>query len=107
MSLDPIRTLHLILGGEVIVATGQNTRTSLDVGVNWAPFPDGTLQFIFASNETLRELEFGSEKNTLGAVRWNVSRRSFIDVSFQRTRSETAFQTTQSRIVSATVRFFL
>ncbi len=107
LAVDPIRTLHLVLGGEVIAATGQATRTTLDIGTSWSPFPDGTLQFIFAYNEALRALEFGKDRNTLGAVRWNVSRQSYVDVSFQRTRSATTFQTTESRIITARVRFFL
>jgi hypothetical protein len=106
ISVDPIRTLHVVLGEEVIVTTGQQTRRTHDVNVNWAPFPDGMLQIIFAYNEALRALEFGRDRSTLGAVRWNVSRRSYIDLSFQRTRSEFVFQKTESRIVSISVRLF-
>ena len=106
VAVDPLRTLHLVLGEEVIMVTGQATRTTHDVGVNWAPFPDGTLQIIFAYNEALRALEFGRDRSTLGAVRWNLSRKSFVDVSFQRTRSEFVFQKTASRIFSINVRLF-
>ncbi len=105
-AVDPVRTLHVLLGEEVIVLTGEQTRTTTDIGVNWSPFPDGTLQFIFASTDALRQLEFGNDRSTLGAVRWNISRRSFVDVSYQRTISEFVFQTTESRIFSVTVRFF-
>lgn len=104
--VDPVRTLHLVLGGEVIAVSGQRTRTTLDIGANWAPFPDGKLQLIFASNDALRALEFGRERSTLGAVRWNISRRSYVDVSYQRTRSEFIVQTTESRVFSVTVRMF-
>jgi hypothetical protein len=107
VAVDPIPTFHLVVGGEVIVATGQATRTTLDINASWAPFPDGTLQFVFASNEALRALEFGTERNTLGAVRWNLSRQSYIDVSYQRTRSEFVNLRTESRILSARVRLFL
>jgi hypothetical protein len=107
LAIDPIRTLHLVLGGEVIALTGKDTRTTLNIGTSWAPFPDGTLQFIFAYNEAVRALEFGKDRNTLGAVRWNVSRKSYVDVSFQRTRNANVSQTTESRILTARVRFFL
>ncbi len=106
VAVDPISTLHLVLGEEVLVLTGQRTRTTLDVSANWSPFPDGTLQFIFASNDYVRDIEFGNDRSTLGAVRWNWSRRSFIDVSYQRTRSEFVFQTTESKIFNTTVRLF-
>lgn len=107
VAVDPFPTLHLLLGGEMIAATGQATRTTLDINASWAPFPDGTLQIVFASNEALRAIEFGRDRSTLGAVRWNVSRQSYIDVSYQRTRSEILNLKTESRILSARVRLFL
>lgn len=107
VAVDPIPTLHVVVGGEVITATGQTTRKTLDVSASWAPFPDGTLQFVFASNEARRALEFGRDRSTLGAVRWNLSRQSYVDVSYQRTRSELVNLKTESKILSARVRLFL
>jgi hypothetical protein len=107
VSVDPVPTLHLVVGGEAISATGQTTRTTLDISASWAPFPDGTLQFIFASNEAVRALEFGRERSTLGAVRWNLSRQSYVDVSYQRTRTEFVDLKTEAAILSARVRLFL
>ncbi len=107
VAFDPIPTLHLVVGGEAITATGQATRTTLDISGSWTPFPDGTLQFVFASNEAIRALEFGTERSTLGAVRWNVSRQSYIDVSYQRTRTEFVNLKSESKILSARVRLFL
>lgn len=107
LAVDPFPTLHLVVGGEAITATGQATRTTLDISASWAPFPDGTLQFVFASNGALRALEFGRDRSTLGGVRWNVSRQSYVDVSYQRTRSEFVNLKTESTILSARVRLFL
>ena len=106
LAVDPIRTLHLVLAEEVIAIRDEMTRTTHNIGANWAPFPDGALQFIFAYNEALRAVEFGKERNLLASVRWNVSRRSYIDVSHQRTRSEYAFLTTESTLFSFDVRVF-
>ena len=103
---DPIRTLHLSLGEEVYAYTGQRTRATFTVGANWAPFPDGTLQFIFAYNEAMRPLEFGTERNTQAAVRWNLSQRSYIDVSYQVLRSEFTTQRTQGAVFTTTMRIF-
>lgn len=107
VAVDPVPTLHLVLGEEVVVVTDKPTRTTYDIAANWAPFPDGQLQFIFAHNEALRALEFGNEKSTLGSVRWNFSRRSYVDVTYQRTKSEFAIQTNESRVFSISVRFFV
>ena len=106
VAVDPIRTLHLVLGEDVVAVTGEQTRTTHDIGVNWAPFPDGALQFVFAYDEALRDLEFGQEARTIGAVRWNLSRRSYIDVSYQRTKSEFVLQTIESSVFSVRVRLF-
>ncbi len=107
VAVDPIRTFHLVVGGEMVVATGQTTRSALNVGTSWAPFPDGTLQLVFAHNEALRSLEFGKERSTVGAVRWNMSRQSYIDVSYQRILSQSVLLTTESRIFSVRVRLFV
>ena len=106
VAFDPLRTLHLVLGGEALSVTGQRTRKTLDIGLNWAPLPDGTLQFVFISNESLRPLDLGRESHTVGAVRWNVSRQSYIDVSYQRTKTEYDFQTIETRVFSVGVRLY-
>jgi hypothetical protein len=87
--------------------TDQPTRTTHDIGANWSPFPDGQLQFIFAHNEALRALEFGKERSTVGTVRWNFSRRSYLDATYQRTRSEFVIQTNETRVFSISVRLFV
>jgi hypothetical protein len=107
VAFDPMRTLHLVLGEEAVDITGQNLRSTHNINVNWAPFPDGTLQLMFAHNEELRALEFGSDTSTIGAVRWNLSRRSYLDVSYQKTRSEFTFQTTASSIFAINIRLFV
>jgi hypothetical protein len=107
LSVDPIRTLHLVLGHERIAVTGQNARTTLEVLANWTPFPEGALQFVFAYNEALRPLEFGQDGSTLAVVRWNLSRRSYVDLTYQKTRSEFVFQTTESRVLGLSLRVFV
>jgi hypothetical protein len=106
VAIDPLRTLHLAVGGEVWAVSDTKARTTFSVSANWAPFPDGALQFVFAYNEALRAAVFGSERNTLGGVRWNVTRRSYVDVSYQLVKSELLAQSTEGKILSATVRLF-
>lgn len=107
LAVDPTRTLHLVVGEEVVTVTGQQTMTTLDLSANWSPFPDGALQFMFSYNDALRPLEFGRDKDTLAAVRWNLSRRSYIDVTYQKTRSDFILQTNESRVFSTSLRLFL
>jgi hypothetical protein len=106
VAVDPIRTLHVAVGEEVWVATGQKTRTTFSASANWSPFQDGALQFLFGYNEALRDLVFGTERNTLGGIRWNMTRRSYVDVTYQLLRSESVFVLTEGKILSATVKLF-
>ena len=103
---DPTRTLHIALGEEVWAVSDQKTRTTFSASANWAPFPDGAVQFVFGYNEALRDLIFGTERNTLGGIRWNLTRRSFVDVSYQYLKSESVSYTTKGKIVSATMKLF-
>jgi hypothetical protein len=107
VALDPTRTLHFVVGEEVVRVTGQQTMTTLDLSANWAPFPDGALQLVFAYNDALRPLEFGRDRSTLASVRWNLSRRSYIDVTYQRTKSDFVVQTNETRVFSTSLRLFL
>jgi hypothetical protein len=106
VAFDPTRTLHLAIGEEVWAVSDQKTRTTFSASASWAPFPDGALQFVFAYNEALRDLVFGTERNTLGGIRWNLTRRSYIDVSYQLLKSESVAYTTKGKTLSATVRLF-
>lgn len=106
LAFDPVRTLRLVVSEEVFATTGEQTRTSLDLGVNWVPFPDGTLQFSFATNAALRPLEFGKDRGVVASVRWNLSRRSYVDASYQVARNELVQQRTDSRIFSVRVWLF-
>ena len=105
-AVDPIRTLHFVVSEEVILGNGQKTRTTTDIGLNWAPFPDGSLQLLFAYDESVRALEFGKERSIRPGVRWNFSRRSYLDVTYQRVRSEFTFQRTESKILSSDLKLF-
>jgi hypothetical protein len=104
--LNPLRTLQVSIGEEVYAVTGARTRLTLDAGLNWSPMPDGALQFVIAFNEARRDLEFGSERNALASVRWNLSRRSYVDLSFQRVKSEYVTDRTDGKILSLTMRLF-
>ena len=106
IALDPLPSFHLVLGEELITTPDQPHRTTFNVDVNWTPFPDGALQLIFGRNEQLRSLEFGSFRNTIGTVRWNLSRRSYVDLTYQKTTNEFVFETIDSRVFALTLRLF-
>ena len=107
VAVDPVRTLHLLVGHEVFASSLDETRTAVDIVASWAPFPDGALQIVFAHNEARRSLQIGQDRSTVGSVRWNFTARSYLDVSVQRIRSEFTVLTTESRIFSVNLRLFV
>jgi hypothetical protein len=106
LAFDPVRTLHVVLEEDVLAVTDEKTRATTDIGVNWSPFPDGSLQFIVAYNNALRSLEFGRERDFRTGVRWMITRRSYVDVSYYRTKSEFVQLETESKVFSVDLRLF-
>jgi hypothetical protein len=101
---DPFSTLHVAVSQEAVASEDTNTRVFTNVGVNWAPLPDGALQFFLAYNESLRPLEYGTERNLRPGVRWWITRRSYLDVTYEHARFEAPLQVTETGTVSASLR---
>lgn len=106
IAYDPWRTLRLVLEEEVVAVPDQDTRITTNIGVNWAPFPDGSLQFYVAYDDALRPLEFGTERDVRVGVRWAISRQSYLDVSYQKLHGEFVQLTTDSRIFGVNLKLF-
>lgn len=106
VAYDPVRSLHLVLAAEILAGDIGRTRAFTNVGVNWSPFPDGTLQFFLTYNESLRPLEYGTERNFRPGLRWRFARQSYVDLSYEALRTEFSFQKTETEIVVATLRLF-
>lgn len=106
LSYDPVRTLHVVVAQEIVATDTERTRTFTNFGVNWSPFPDGSLQFFVAYDESLRPLEYGTERRFRPGLRWRFSRQSYLDVLYERLRTEFPIQTEETAIVSANLRLF-
>lgn len=107
LTVDPVRSLHVVLAEELIAIEGERTRNTHNVSLNWAPFPDGSLQFTLAYNEALRPLAFGSERIFRPGVRWIFSRQSYVDVSYQRVENDQIVQRALTKIFSIDLKLFL
>ncbi|MBI5576038.1 MAG: hypothetical protein HY896_06700 [Deltaproteobacteria bacterium] len=84
--LTPVRTIYLFgsyriehrdEGGE------KSDRRIRNYTANWAPFPDGTLHLNFFYNETVRPEDNSRERSVIPSLRWNISSRSYLDISYQ------------------------
>jgi hypothetical protein len=106
LSYNPFRTLFLVARIDLSSVTNQRTLVTQNYGLNWSPFPDGNLQVRFFYNENLTT---GGIKQRIinPGVRWNFTKRSYLDISYQRNTSKSLSLKTDENIVSAQFKFFL
>ena len=83
VSYRPFRTLFVVATIDLSTTTDGKTVVTQNYGFNWSPFPDGALQFRFFYNENLTT---GNVKERIinPGVRWNITKRSYLDLSYQK-----------------------
>ena len=106
LSYNPFRTLNLIAFIQYLNEKGQKDRVLQNYAVNWSPFPDGALQFNIAYNENYRTEDHLVERIFQPNIRYNLSKRSYIDLTYQLIRSRSDIQKIDSNLWSTTVRIF-
>jgi hypothetical protein len=106
LAYNPLRTLYLLASVSRVDQTGQGVRTLQNYGLNWSPFPDGALQFRFSYNENIRPEDNFKQRIITPGVRYNISNRSFFDLSYQYIKTDSASETIDSRIFNAIFKLF-
>jgi hypothetical protein len=106
VNFNPVRTVYLSALVELIAEKGQGTETTQNYSVNWSPFPDGALQFNISYNENLRSEDRLKERIFTPNVRYKLSSRSYIDLTYQMIRSKSKIQETESQVVSSSLKIF-
>jgi len=103
----PFETLYIFTEWEILAAKGQKIQTTQNYGLNWSPFPEGTLQFNFSYNESI--LSENNQKNRLitPSVRWNITSRSYLDLSYQYIHTSSKLEKSDSNGFSANLKIFL
>ncbi len=106
LNYNPFRTLYFLAFIQVIAEKGEDIQTIQNYSVNWSPFPDGALQFNFTYNENLRSEDKAKERNFIPNLRWNITKRSYIDLSYQIISSESKVQKVNSQVISSNLKIF-
>ena len=103
----PFETLYLFASWEILAEKGQKIQTTQNYGLNWSPFPEGTLQFNFSYNENI--LSENNQKNRLitPSLRWNITSRSYLDLSYQYIHNSSKLEKSDSNGFSANLKIFL
>jgi len=106
LSYNPFRTLNLFAFVEYLTETGQKGRVLQNYAINWSPFPDGALQFNITYSENLRTDDHLVERIFQPNIRYNFSKRSYVEFSYQLLRSKSDIQNIKSDLWSTTVKLF-
>ena len=107
LSYRPYRTLFVVATIDLSTTASQKTQVTQNYGFNWSPFPDGALQFRFYYNENLSTQQGAKERVINPGVRWYITKRSYLDVSYQFAQSRSSGQKTNSNFFGANLKIFL
>jgi hypothetical protein len=106
LSFNPFRSLNLFAFIQVIDEKGRKVQTLQDYAINWSPFPDGALQFNVSYNENYRSEDHLTERILIPSIRYNLSRRSYIQVSYQFIRSKSDIEKINSNLIATQLKLF-
>jgi hypothetical protein len=106
VNYNPFRTLNLVAFLQYLTEKGQKDRILQNYSINWSPFPDGALQFFALYNENYRTEDHLVERIFQPTIRYNLSKRSYIDLSYQLIRSRSDIEKIDSNLLSTTVKIF-
>ena len=106
VSYRPFRTLFVVATIDLSTTTDGKTVVTQNYGFNWSPFPDGALQFRFFYNENLTT---GNVKERIinPGVRWNITKRSYLDLSYQKNVNTSPGQKVDENIIGLQAKIFL
>jgi hypothetical protein len=103
LGITPVRAVYLFGSYRIEKSTEFTSRNILNYSLSWSPFPDGTLHLTFNYNETIRS-EDTKERSIVPSLRWYVTPRSYLNLSYENLKTETPALTTLSNTYSGTAR---
>jgi hypothetical protein len=106
VSYTPFRTLFLLGSVEVVDEKGQKTFVTQDYGLNWSPFPDGALRFTLSYNENYKTENHQRERVFTPSIRYDITKKSYINVSYNMIRTRSDTQKTDSNLFGVTLKMF-
>ncbi len=106
LNYTPFRSLYFLVLIQMIAEKGEDIETIQNYSVTWSPFPDGALQFNISYTENLRSEDRAKERNFIPSVRWNITKRSYIDFSYQWLQSESKTGQQSSQVISSSLKIF-
>ena len=108
LSFTPFRTLTVSAQANIMTQTAQPTTVNQNYSLNWAPFPDGTLQLSMFYSQSQFSDNSSTSRIVQPTVRWYFSsrRRSYLEVGYQLNTSDSKSQKTEAQGVGARVNLY-
>jgi hypothetical protein len=103
MAYHPVKTVYIVVTLSRVIQNAKSD-TLQNYSFDWSPFPGGALQLTFNYNENLRAEDNSVDRIIRPGLRWNITKRSFLDVSYLVNSSKAVTQTVNSKILSAELR---
>jgi len=105
LSYNPFSSLYIYCSASVL-DEDEGHQTLQNYGVNWSPFPDSALQFKFFYTEEL--FTENNERNRIiqPSLRWNLSKRSYLEASYQIIKSVSDIEKTDTNIFFTEAKIF-
>jgi len=100
----PFRTLYLFGSVDRFSQNDKKAVTTLNYAMTFSPFRDGYLLFNFAYNETFLLEEEEKTRTMTPSIRWNITRRSSLDLAYNLVRTRSSSEETKFGIFSANLR---
>lgn len=82
----------------------EKNNVTRNYALNFSPFPYGTLHLNVSYNETLRSEDDSRQRIITPSLRWNITPRSYLDLSFLKVTTESPVSSADTRAASGTFR---
>jgi hypothetical protein len=107
VALTPIPSVYLFgshrvdrrFAGDVL-----RKNTTRNYVLNFSPFPHGTLHLNFSYNETLRSEDDSRQRIITPSVRWNITPRSYLDLTYLKVATDSPVLSDDTRSTTGTFR---
>ncbi len=106
VSFNPLRTLYLFGSWSIVSQTDAKRSILQNYAASWSPFPYGNLQFNIGYSESLRSEDKARERTFGPSLRWKITNRSTLDVSYQMVKSESVSQKSDSNAFGSRLQIF-
>jgi len=106
VSYYPVSLVYLYASWQKFV-TDETSDTIKNYGLNWSPFPGGSLLLNFSYNETLQTRDNTVNTNTTTNARLNIARGTYINAAYTTSTNTSDKDESKSRLYGATLNMVL